>query len=274
MKSLDAKFLSSLLLALLFITPASAEPVTPAASSKDRKTIMDTLRQLPEVEGYADDAGGKIVFKVRSLFVDQDVALADVTPCTEDLKTDYPHLLAFLRRGGDEPWEVRASGKPQKKGGWVQVFFDSFDGPDFQEVWAVYNSGGVGGKSGSGNSQKVTDVGRDDPERKPIIDAVRSLGFIVEMKNDLGKDIIFSEVKIKKSATWAWFEGNPRTADSKWQGEPVAQLLRKISGKWKPVTGVPEEVIMADDSDLAFTEWRESLLNKYPDLPPALVPLQ
>ncbi|TLD69980.1 hypothetical protein FEM03_14710 [Phragmitibacter flavus] len=113
-----------------------------------------------------------------------------------------------------------------------------------------------------------------DPDRAAILKVVKSLPLVTGMAKDLGKDILMNEVFVQKGGEWAWFSAQPETRDKSWMGEGLLYLLRKKEGKWSIMTGIPEEVMTADDADAAYTTWRQGLLKKYPTLPAGVVPVQ
>ena len=264
-------YLRSIVMALagLLLLPhlSTAEPVTPAAGSQDRTTLLDTLRTDDAVMKHAASSGKPIVFKVHALLVEDRVAIAEVTPMTSDEKQTFPSLLALVRRGGDEPWALVASGSAKDSGKWVTtVLADEVNG-DFKSLWAFYQK--TSSKSASSPGPFLSD---DHLERIAVLKAVRDLPLIVDMGKDLGKEIILTESTVAKSGDWAWVTTEPRTADRSWQGESLSLLMQKNGKKWQVVTDIPDAVLSADDPDNAYDQWRTGLLKQHPTLSPDLIP--
>jgi hypothetical protein len=115
----------SVFLIFAWVAPITAEVIKPAVGSAERKALMDTLRALPAVEKLAEKAGAGIVFEVKTLLVDGSCAVAEVVPGTKDGKKKFTPLLAFLRRGGDEPWFVA----------WLEPFLAEAGNADFKALW-------------------------------------------------------------------------------------------------------------------------------------------
>ena len=263
------------LLTLICICNLAAEPATPAVGTAERKSIMDVLRSLPAVEKHAASAKAPIIFKVHKLLVEGRLGLAEVTPMVKDASKTFPKLLVFLRRGGDEPWDTVISGNAdearQANDGWVGRFFANGQNEEFKALWGAYNHQ----PSANETAQAVaTELDEGVADWKAILKVVSSQPLISSMSKDLKKKIILGEVVIKKGGTWAWIVANPRTADRTWQGESLVYLLRQSEGRWKIVSGIPEDVVTAEQPEAAYRKWRSGLLKKNPSLPPALIPTE
>lgn len=265
---------SSLGLALAACVSAlPAAPKTPAVGTNERKEIMDALRMLRAVEAHAATARAPIIFKVHALMVDGDNAIAEVTPATEGFSRSFPRQLAFLHRGGDEPWGVVRSGDPVDAS-WATRFVADGNS-QFRNLWNAYR-GSAPSPEGTMNADQpiVTVLKEGDPDRAAILKIVRAQPLIAAMSKELGKEIILGKIDLKKGGDWAWIKANPRVADGSWQGEPLIHLLRKRGGNWQIADGIPDTVLSADEPDAAYTTWRANLLKKNPTLPAGLVPLQ
>lgn len=240
-----------------------AQTHTPAVGSAERKEIMNVLRELPVVTKHATDAGEPMVFQVNRLLVDQRSAIAKVVPATTDGKKTYAPILAFLRRGGDEPWFVEKSGAPSEA--WVEAYISEKGNEDFKAMWLPQ-------PAPKPSDKKITTLKKGDLPYSAIEKVILALPLLKDRQRELGKPILLAEVELKSSGNWAWFVAQPRTADKSWQGESLIYLLECKNDKWSVSTSIPEEVMTADDSEKAYQKWRSSLLKKHTDLPAALVP--
>jgi hypothetical protein len=254
----------SVFLIFAWVAPITAEVIKPAVGSAERKALMDTLRALPAVEKLAEKAGAGIVFEVKTLLVDGSCAVAEVVPGTKDGKKKFTPLLAFLRRGGDEPWFVPQSGGVGEA--WLEPFLAEAGNADFKALWQH--------RGGSPSAAKIKALKKGDADYDAIEKLLLTLPMVKEVQQELGKPVLLGEVVLKSAGEWAWIVAQPRTADKAWQGEALIYLLQKKGGKWTLAASIPEEVNTADDPDKAYQSWRTGLLKKHPSLAPALVPLQ
>ncbi len=105
------------------------------------------------------------------------------------------------------------------------------------------------------------------PERHAILEALRP-----PVQRTLGSRVVFHQVEIRVSGSWAFVSAEPRTpAGRRFQAflqecqcdDLVYGLLRRVGGRWTLVdsfTGV---------TDVAYLVW----LDRYPDAPRAIYPL-
>ncbi len=120
----------------------------------------------------------------------------------------------------------------------------------------------------------VTPLAPGHPDHAAILGAVRALPLIAGMEKDLGQKIEFDPIILNRTGDWAWFQGDPHSANRQWQGETLLLLLRQKDGQWTLHATLPDEVLSAEDYDSAYAKWRASLLRQNPGLNPALIPAE
>lgn len=255
---------------------ATAKPRPLGTDAPERKAVLDGLRSQDSMEKFGQDQKAKVVFVVHALWLDGELALADVTPQTDD-KHQLPRQLAFLLRGGRDPWVVVGVGKKAEaeagEKSWVGPFLAK--NPDCKDLWAAFQQSapakGEAPAKGAAAGE-ASELGKDAPERAEILNALRSLPLIADLAKERGQKIIFRDVKLQRSGDWVWANASPSVEDNSWNGEPLVGLMHLKDGHWSATDFVPDEVNSADDADAAYAKWRGKLLKENPGCPPALVP--
>ena len=104
------------------------------------------------------------------------------------------------------------------------------------------------------------------PERGAILDALRA-----ELTHLTGPDLVFVVAVLRVGAGWAWIEAAPQSRDGASRYEEVTALLQCRDGRWAvqvlgPCDAEDDPAACAEDTD------PERLLERFPTLPPGLVP--
>lgn len=112
-------------------------------------------------------------------------------------------------------------------------------------------------------AESVRDIGKSDPLRKPLLDALRG-----PVEKDLGQPVQFVVGTLRTQGTWAFVVATPQTrtgqpidyaathyaaaiADGVFDGGTVFALLKANGGSWS----VTEFVI--GPTDVAYLAWHE-----------------
>jgi hypothetical protein len=108
-------------------------------------------------------------------------------------------------------------------------------------------------------------------ERKAIADAMRAA--VRKAFGEPEAEFVFVFHTLRVLGDWAWAEAEPqRTGTDAGKFEGVSFLLRRISGAWKVVETLPDDVASADEPDKAMRNWLKSVSAKYPKLPKGVLP--
>jgi hypothetical protein len=110
------------------------------------------------------------------------------------------------------------------------------------------------------------------PLRETILNDLRAAEPTASTVKEKKQKIIFEKVGLRVAGDWAWVSVSPRTADNKWQSEPLTGLLHHTRGRWRVVEYVGDEVSSAGDPAAAYQAWRTELLKKNPECPAGVVP--
>ncbi|QVL47627.1 MAG: hypothetical protein KFB96_18290 [Thiocapsa sp.] len=113
--------------------------------------------------------------------------------------------------------------------------------------------------------ETITTPPPGSPERGAILDALRA-----ELTHLTGPDLVFVVAVLRVRAGWAWIEAAPRSRDGARRYEDVTALLQRRDGRWVvQVLGPCDE---DDPAACAADTDPERLLERFPTLPPGLVP--
>ncbi|RKT37928.1 hypothetical protein [Thiocapsa rosea] len=115
-------------------------------------------------------------------------------------------------------------------------------------------------------SETITNPPPGSRERGAILDALRA-----ELTHLTGPDLVFVVAVLRVGAGWAWVEAAPQSRDGTSRYEDVTALLQRRDGRWAvqvlgPCDAEDDSAPCAADSD------PERLLERFPTLPPGLVP--
>ncbi len=103
-------------------------------------------------------------------------------------------------------------------------------------------------------------------ERGAILDALRA-----ELTDLTGPDPVFVVAVLRVGAGWAWVEAAPQSRDGARRYEDVTALLQRRDGRWAVQVLGPCD-IEDDPAACAADSDPERLLERFPTLPPGLVP--
>lgn len=103
-------------------------------------------------------------------------------------------------------------------------------------------------------------------ERRSILDVLRA-----ELSHLTGPDLVFVVAVLRVREGWAWIEAAPQSRDGARRYEDITALLQRRDGSWAvqvlgPCDEEDDPAACAADTD------RERLLERFPTLPPDLVP--
>jgi hypothetical protein len=104
-------------------------------------------------------------------------------------------------------------------------------------------------------------------ERRAILDAVRA-----ELSHLTGPDLVFVVATLRVREGWAWIEAAPQSRDGANRYEDVTALLRKADGRWVVQLLGPCGEAQDPDSGCEEDTDPEGLRERFPTLPPDLVP--
>lgn len=112
---------------------------------------------------------------------------------------------------------------------------------------------------------------RGSPERKEILDAVRTIG--ADPSDSKTVDMIFVVGHFKVKSDWALIRTNPYSSNRENAYEPIDALLQKIDGKWTVVEVRPCCGDCEDDPDCP-TDHRyfRKLMRTWPKAPADIFP--
>ena len=108
--------------------------------------------------------------------------------------------------------------------------------------------------------------------RKEVLDGLRATQMFTNLSKEFHSPIVFENVTLRVSGTWAWVVASPTWTEGKNKGEPVSCLMRNAGDKWVLVDQTGEEVALADNPEAAFNKWRLKILKTHGDVPPSLIP--
>jgi hypothetical protein len=104
-------------------------------------------------------------------------------------------------------------------------------------------------------------------ERRAILDALRA-----ELSHLTGPDLVFVVAVLRVRAGWAWIEAAPQSRDGTSRYEDVTALLRKQDGRWVVQLLGPCGEAQDPQSGCDEDTDPERLMERFPTLPPDLVP--